>query len=106
MRERKILFAPWRYTYIKGADQVGKGKCVFCQAIKKGPCFESLILWSSKTCSVFLNKYPYNNGHLMVIPHRHTADFEGLTKREFTDLHETLRKSHDLLLKAYGPQGM
>jgi ATP adenylyltransferase len=105
-KRRKILTAPWRHAYIKGEDPASKLGCVFCDAFKKGASFESLILWKGRSCAIFLNKYPYNNGHLMVIPKRHTADFGSLTKVEFTELHLVLKKAHKILIDAYSPQGM
>jgi ATP adenylyltransferase len=105
---RQILMAPWRLKYIKGADvsRCSLAICVFCEALKKGPSLESLILWSGQTCSIYLNKYPYNNGHLMVIPHRHTADFGALSEKEFSEIHAALKKAHDILIEAYKPQGL
>ncbi len=99
-----VIFAPWRNSYIK-RDQSLKG-CVFCDGLKKGVSFESLIVYSAKTCSIFLNKFPYNNGHLLVIPHRHTPDLASLNKEEFNELHEVLLKAHSAIIKSHNPQGI
>src|SRR5687767_13667100 len=90
---REVLYAPWRYGYIKGTHKDDNGPCVFCESVKMGPCFESLILHKGKTASVFLNKFPYNNGHMMVIPHRHTAEFTKLSNAEFEELHLLLKRA-------------
>jgi ATP adenylyltransferase len=82
--------------------------CIFClfpaetgdEADRK-----NLILERSETAFLILNKYPYNNGHLMVIPRRHTADFSGLPEDEFQDLHRLLRRATKAMQAAYRPEG-
>lgn len=100
------LFAPWRKKYIESAASEEGGPCVFCGAIEKGPSLESLVVYRGKDCSVILNKYPYNNGHTMIIPHRHTAQFDGLQKAEYDELNHLLQKTYGVLTKAYRPHGM
>jgi len=101
---RQILFTPWRKTYIKRALTETAG-CVFCEALAKGPSLESLIVYKGETCSVILNKYPYNNGHAMIIPNRHTAEFDKLNMREFMELHELLKRTMEALKESFNPQG-
>lgn len=106
-KKRNILFAPWRLGYLKsGAKPRSKNGCVFCEAVKIGEGMESLILFKGKKNSVILNKFPYNNGHVMVIPHRHLADMDKLTPTEFTEMHALLKKTQSVLFKAYNPQGL
>ena len=74
MRYGPFLYAPWRSTYIRRAARGSSHSpakpalCVFCASVAKGARAETLILHIGKTCAVILNKFPYNNGHLMVIP--------------------------------------
>lgn len=106
-KHRDILWTPWRHEYIKGGVQEkGPKECVFCTAIRKGSQFESLILDTSEHCAVILNKYPYNNGHTMVIPKLHTPDMASLPEEVFTDLHIQLRRACRAIQQAYNPQGM
>jgi len=108
MKKRSILFAPWRHTYIKRAVKAEEeeGDCAFCDALKVGQKFESLIVYNGKLATVILNKFPYNNGHTMVIPKRHTAEFEKLSVEEFEELHSLLRKSLEAIKAIYQPQGV
>lgn len=106
MKALANLFAPWRHKYIEATTHDESGVCVFCEALKLGPSLESLIVFKGEVCSVILNKYPYNNGHTMVIPHRHTSEFDKLSQGEFKELHDLLRKTFTVISKAYGPHGM
>jgi ATP adenylyltransferase len=103
-KKKSVIFAPWRHTYIKKARSESEG-CVFCEALGKGPSLESLVVYKGATCSIILNKYPYNNGHTMIIPNRHTADFDKLNMREFTELHELLKRTMEALKEQFQPQG-
>ena len=67
---------------------------------------DHFIVYRSKLCFVILNLYPYNNGHIMVVPNRHIADFSGLEKDELHDLFETVQKSEKVLKKVYNPDGI
>lgn len=72
------LWAPWRFGYISGGDTV-EG-CPFCVLPDRGPDRdeESLILHRGEHSFVIFNAYPYNPGHLMVVPYEHTADLDTL----------------------------
>jgi len=79
--------------------------CIFCRFPAETSDRENLVLGRSAHAFVILNKYPYNNGHLMVIPRRHVADLSLLPEEEFQDLHRLLRASVQQLAAAYQPQG-
>ena len=103
---RKVLYAPWRQSYVSTAAKDENEACVFCAALRTGVSLESLIVFKGETCSVILNKYPYNNGHTMVIPHRHIGDFSNLTEKEFHEIHLLMQKTYRVLQQAYQPHGM
>jgi ATP adenylyltransferase len=109
-QKREILWTPWRHDYIKGVTKEKsfnhENACVFCEALKTGPRFESLILTISEHSAIILNKYPYNNGHTMVIPKKHTDDLGALNAEEFADLNAQLLRAYGALQGAYKPQGM
>lgn len=97
----KQLWAPWRIEYILGEKS---DECIFCAAAEKGLA-EALVLHATETTVVLLNKYPYNNGHLMVAPVRHIADFEDLTEEESADLMRLVSHSIAALKKSMNPEG-
>jgi ATP adenylyltransferase len=97
------LWAPWRMELIeKGAKPQG---CIFCDLPSASDDRANLILGRSKHTFAILNRYPYNNGHLMVVPLRHIADLAGLSPEENSELAEMLRVAVRLLGRAYQAQG-
>lgn len=101
--DRTVLWAPWRMQYIDGEKTSG---CIFCVPPDPTIVRERLILHVTPYSRVMLNKYPYNNGHLMIAPHRHTANLVELPEVEFLDLMHTLRQTVALLQQAMHPHGM
>ncbi len=87
-------------------DSNTKGKdCVFCQRLKENKDEDNFILYRGKTAFIILNIYPYNNGHLMVAPYRHSGGLEELGDEELGELMSLVKKSTGLLKKALNPQG-
>ncbi len=97
------LWAPWRLEFVKQEKPQG---CIFCLFPADTRDEDNLVLGRSGKSFVMLNKFPYNNGHLMVIPRRHTADFGALPDDEFADLHRLLRTASAVLNEAYRPGGL
>jgi len=100
----KQLWAPWRMDFIKQQKPKG-GACVFCDLPSRNNDTDSLILYRAKHAFIIMNKYPYNNGHLMAIPFRHTCDFHQLTSEELSELASLTQQCTQALLKAYSPEG-
>lgn len=98
----KILWAPWRIKFIKSKKQKG---CIFCKKIKEKDDKKNYIVYRGKFCFVLLNIYPYNNGHLMVVPYRHISDISKLRKEEEIELFETIKKMVKILKKTHKIQG-
>jgi ATP adenylyltransferase len=96
------LWAPWRLSYVTAA-QVPASDCVFCEA-SAGDI--DLVVLRGRAAYVILNLYPYNNGHLMVVPMRHLSALEALTPDEQTELMYLTRLSEMALNEAYRPQGI
>lgn len=65
----------------------------------------NLIVARTAHSFVILNRFPYNNGHVMVIPRRHTGELTALPPEEFADLHAALRETIEVVKEAYRPQG-
>jgi len=66
-----ILWAPWRFKYIENVNN--KGECIFCSKPKEEPSSNNLVLYKSKFSFIIMNLFPYNTGHLMVAPYKHTS---------------------------------
>ena len=106
----KRLWAPWRMEYI--LDENKHISCLFCDISKKGGDKKNrtvdrrnLILHRGNHCFVIMNRYPYNSGHLMVVPYFHTPTFEGLSDDMLFDLISIVKKSVEILKKALNPDG-
>ncbi|MFZ0391347.1 MAG: HIT domain-containing protein [Calditrichia bacterium] len=80
------LWAPWRMEYIQKAKDGGEDSCIFCSRIEKDEDEQNLILLRSQKSFVIMNRFPYNNGHLMVVPYRHSGDILQLVPEENQDL--------------------
>ena len=97
------LWSPWRLAYITGGSS--PGGCVFCRALSE-PTADPLIVHRGTTCYVILNLFPYNNGHLMVIPNRHLATLGTATPDELCELMELTKTAEVALTEAYAPHGL
>jgi ATP adenylyltransferase len=97
------LFSPWRHSYVtRNADDSG---CVFCDA-HQTDAGRALIVDEGSTCFVILNLYPYNSGHLMIVPRRHVGTLAALDDAELAELGWLTRRSEMALTEAYQPQGL
>jgi ATP adenylyltransferase len=99
----KVLWAPWRMGYIL-SDKKDQS-CIFCPGEDRTRDAERLILFSGERTLVMMNRYPYNNGHLLVAPVRHVAGLDELGSEEVLDLLLKVRKSIEVLKKAMKPEG-
>lgn len=101
------LQAPWRMDYIQSLEEPEKG-CFLCAASgAENPAERRarLVLWTSPLSMVVINRYPYTNGHLLIAPRAHKADFEQFTEDELNDLQRQTLASISLLKRAMSPQG-
>jgi len=99
------LWSPWRLAYVTGAVGGTSGPCIFCDAGDESSRDE-LVLVRSPLSYVVLNLYPYNNGHLMVVPKRHVASLASSTPEELIDLMGLTRDAEMALAEAYAPHGI
>lgn len=93
------LWAPWRMEYLSESKPEG---CVFC---RQGNDRDLLVLKRTGLVQIMLNRYPYANGHLMVMPLRHTADLDGLSDAEMLELFRGVSLCKDVLTRASAPDG-
>lgn len=98
------LWAPWRVKYITTILKKQKG-CVFCQIIKEKNDKKNLIVSRHESAFSVLNLYPYNNGHMLVLPNRHVNDISKLTRDERDCLMDLLDDTKELLDSVLHPGG-
>lgn len=105
-REQKgpeILWAPWRIEYIENTSK-NEG-CIFCEKSSESNDRKNLIVHRGEMGFVIMNKYPYNNGHLMVVPNQHTSEMDSLSCEEKIELFNFLQASQNVLKEVMKPQG-
>jgi ATP adenylyltransferase len=101
-----ILWAPWRSAYVTRKPH-GADRCIFCFGrIGVPERRRRLVLYAGPRALVMLNRYPYNNGHLMAAPRRHVASPELLTRDELIDLSSLVAAAVRQLRSAYNPAGL
>jgi len=96
------LWAPWRIEYILGKREP---YCIFCPEGDGLPDEERLILHRGRLSMVMMNKYPYNNGHLLVAPWRHISTLNDLTSEEMLDIMQLVNKCTLILKRVMHPDG-
>ena len=96
------LWAPWRMEYILGKREP---YCIFCPEGNGHSDEERLILHRGRLVMVMMNKFPYNNGHLLIAPWRHVANLEELTEEEMTQIMQGLKITTQVLRKIMHPDG-
>jgi ATP adenylyltransferase len=97
------LYTPWRLAYVTGTAK--SSDCVFCTALANGDA-DPLIVFRGSTCFVILNLFPYNNGHLMVVPNRHIATLVEAQPDELDEMMVTTRLAEIALREAFNPEGI
>jgi ATP adenylyltransferase len=116
--ERKNLWAPWRIGYIQGLDKkpvkAGKnetemsndGGCFICHNLRHSEQDDkNLVLWRTEHNIAILNRYPYNNGHLLIAPIRHIPDLSEAGDDELLELAKLVRETQKALSLAIKPHG-
>jgi ATP adenylyltransferase len=101
----EIKFTPWRMAYISSADTASSDECILCARGRELPAVANLVLHRGTTCYVLMNLYPYNTGHLMIVPYQHTADLAGLDAAIANELFDLTRKSVASIKAAMAPHG-
>lgn len=100
----KQLWAPWRMAYIEAnAKELG---CIFCSKYREADLRSALVLAQSEHTVVMMNKFPYNNGHLLLAPKRHENNLARLPSAEFADLNENLRRAMEVVRQVFNPTGI
>lgn len=102
----KQLWAPWRMEYLGDVRTSEKPQgCIFCTLPAEQKDRENLIVHRGKTCFVILNRFPYNSGHVMVVPNQHTSDLAALSAEESLEMMQLTRRASQAIVVAYKAQG-
>ena len=99
------LFSPWRLRYITSVHDRGRG-CVFCRAARGRRDRDSLVLVRGRHNFIILNKYPYNNGHLMIVPFAHVPTLAGASAEALGEMMGLAVVCEAALRSAYRPTGI
>ena len=101
------LFSPWRSQYIEtfARPEDSKGECVLCKAYQDNRDDEHLVVTRSTFCYVIMNLFPYNSGHLMVVPYRHISHLTDLTDEESLEVMTLLKRMTKALQSVSKPDG-
>jgi ATP adenylyltransferase len=97
------LWSPWRLEYVISTKPDG---CVFCLAAGASAKADPLVVHQGQLAYVILNLYPYNNGHLMVVPLRHESSLAGLTREEMNEVGALTQLCERALREAYRLEGI
>ena len=98
----QTLWAPWRMAYIGGPRSDG---CLLCDLPRENKDRESLILHRGPRTYVVMNRYPYNNGHLMIVPYQHCADLGQVSPEDSLELMHESQRATRILQRVFGAEG-
>ena len=97
------LYSPWRLDYVTAASGDAPAACIFCAALERD---DALIVHRGVHTFVILNLFPYNNGHLMVVPNRHIGRLAAATDEELAELMQLTRTAEAAITSSYAPHGL
>ena len=100
----KQLWAPWRMAYIDSGGTAEEG-CILCALPAADRDEENLIVFRGPRVFAIMNKFPYNNGHLMIAPYQHVPSIEELAAETLTELMTTAQRVLAAMRAAFNPQG-
>jgi ATP adenylyltransferase len=99
----KRLWSPWRLVYL--TDESDEEECFFCAGVESNDDRENLILLRGERAFMILNRYPYNNGHFMIVPYAHVPSLEDLDTSTLTEMMLLLNRGLAALRQAMAPDG-
>ena len=99
------LFSPWRLRYVS-SERRKVERCVFCHAVRGRRDRENLVVYRGRSHFVILNKYPYNNGHLMIVPHAHLSSPRQAPPTSLGEMMDLAVRCESALRKIYRPAGI
>jgi ATP adenylyltransferase len=98
------LWTPWRYQYVTKGDL--PSGCVFCAAANGSDDRANLIVHRADHNFIILNRFPYTNGHVLVVPFQHVATLQDLAEEALLEMIRLARECEKHLLATYRPDGL
>ena len=98
------LWTPWRYNYVTEGDR--QSGCVFCNAAGAADDRANLIVHRAESNFVILNRFPYTNGHVMIVPYSHVSSLASLTEQALLEMMRLAREAERNLRAIYHPDGL
>lgn len=106
----ETLWAPWRSTYLSDAaekeEKAVQSGCVFCEALANLDDRARYVIHRGENAFVILNLYPYNNGHMLIIPNQHVPQLDRLSAETRCELMELINRAQLVLQAVYKPHGI
>jgi ATP adenylyltransferase len=100
------LFSPWRLRYIRATGRGRHRGCVFCRAARGRRDRTNLVLLRGSRNYIILNKYPYNNGHMMIVPYAHVPSLKDAPPETLQEIMALAVRCETVLRAAYRPTGI
>lgn len=97
------IYAPWRFKYV--TSQSGSEECILCAARGSSDDEKDHILFRGGHCFLILNIFPYNTGHLMIVPNAHVSALSDMDPKVFQEILELAARCETALKAIYSPQG-
>jgi ATP adenylyltransferase len=101
----EILHAPWRIEYILAPKPPPGDTSLFTRIAQAEDDVANHVIARDRSCFALLNTYPYNGGHLLIVPYKQTPDLNGLTDTELADLMILTRRCQNALTQVMKPDG-
>ena len=98
------LWTPWRYHYITAPEALDE--CVFCTAAANPDDRANFIVHRAKRNFIILNRFPYTNGHVLIVPYEHVASMEDAAEETVVEMAQLARRTERHLRTVYRPDGM
>jgi ATP adenylyltransferase len=98
------LWTPWRYQYVTSTGK--PDRCVLCAAAESADDRETLVVHRGESVFVILNRYPYTNGHVMIVPYRHISNLQDLSDDTLIEMTLVAKTTERHLRKLYHPDGL
>ncbi len=99
------MWAPWRMRYVSTPSDERPAGCVFCDLPAQADDAATYILRRGRSAYVIMNLYPYNNGHLMVVPYAHESELPALDAEVVSEMMKLTQDSQRIVQQAMRPQG-